>query len=110
MQKSSILDVWESSKYASEVASNVNKVIDKLLLEKAKKKEPSKLEKSWTKMLLNKTNSFIFKSCIAQSNISWYPWYVSKNISRGFALRLTQRHRKLFLYTLYMPCFFDGTW
>ena len=81
MQKSSILDVWESSKYASEVASNVNKVIDKLLLEKAKKKEPSKLEKSWTKMLLNKTNSFIFKSCIAQSNISWYPWYVSKNIS-----------------------------
>ena len=67
------MDVWQGSEYASEVASNdvwISKVTDNHLLGKTKEQEPNEIENSWTKMLLNKTNSYIFKPCIAQSNIS----------------------------------------
>ena len=40
---------------------NMNKVIDNSLLGKIKKEEPSKLETSWTKMLVNKTNCVCVK-------------------------------------------------
>ena len=72
MQITSILDVWQRSELASEVASKDVSFLNQyeLLLGKTKKKEPSKLENSWTKMLVNKTYSYFFKTCVAQSNIS----------------------------------------
>ena len=67
--KPSILDVWEGSEYVSKLASSVknecfifksislSKVTANRLLGKTNKKEPTKLQNSWTKMLLNRTNS-----------------------------------------------------
>ena len=37
----------------------------------------------WAKMLLNRTNSYIL-SHVAQSNVSWYHWNISKDISCTF--------------------------
>ena len=44
----------------------MNKVTDNSLLGKIKKEEPSKLESSWTKMLVNKTN------CVCVKRITLY--------------------------------------
>ena len=53
--KTSFLDVWEGSEYASEFASKgcfifesvlISKVADNLLLGKTKKKEPNELQNS----------------------------------------------------------------
>ena len=66
MCKVSILDVWQGSEYASELASKGKDVLfltDNLLLGKTKRKEPNKLQDSWTKMLLNRTNSYTFACC-----------------------------------------------
>ena len=61
-----MLDVWQVSEYASELASKVkdvsiiiwiSRVTNNLLLGKFKKKEPNKLQNIWTKMLLNRINS-----------------------------------------------------
>ena len=38
--------------------------------EENKKKEPNELQNSWKKMLLNRINSYIFDSFVAQSNVS----------------------------------------
>ena len=38
--------------------------------EKNKKKDPTELQNSWMKMLLNRTNSWIFEPYVAQSNVS----------------------------------------
>ena len=51
------MDVWQSSEYASELASKVtdvesiwiSKVADNLLLGKIKEKKPNELQNSWTK-------------------------------------------------------------
>ena len=45
---------------------NMNKVTDNSLLGKIKKEEPSKLESSWTKMFVNKTN------CVCVKRITLY--------------------------------------
>ena len=47
----------------------MSKVINNPLLGKTKNKEPNELESSWTKMLLNRTNAYIFKPCVALANI-----------------------------------------
>ena len=39
------------------------KVTDNLLLGKTQKKEPKELQDSWTKMLFNRTNLYIFARC-----------------------------------------------
>ena len=54
---------------------NMNKVIDNSLLGKIKKEEPSKLETSWTKLLVNKTNCVCVKritlcNCLCSSSSS----------------------------------------
>ena len=68
------MDVWQGSEYASELASKVisiwiSKVTDNLL-GKTKKKEPIELQNSVTKLLLNRTNSYIFEPHVGQSNVS----------------------------------------
>ena len=57
-------------------------------------------------MLLNKTDSYIFESYIAQSNIDKYAWPISKHIS----CRLSHSSTGSFFYILHLPCFSDGTW
>ena len=71
--RTSILDVWQCSGDASEFTSKVrcfilksvwiSKVTDNLLLAKIAKKETKALHNSWTKTLLNRTNSYIFAHC-----------------------------------------------
>ena len=55
------MDAWKGSEYASEYVFIfksiwISKVTDNLLLGKTKKKEPNKLQNSWTKMLLKLMN------------------------------------------------------
>ena len=64
----------------------MSKVTDNLLLGKnnnskitTTKKEPTKLQNSWTKMLLNRTNSKVYQPYVAQSNVNQY--LIGKNLS-----------------------------
>ena len=63
--KTSLLDVWQGSEHAFELASKVTDVFKSIwtskvadnLPGKIKKKEPAELQNSLTKMFLNRTNS-----------------------------------------------------
>ena len=74
----SILDVWQGSEDASELASKVKDIsfLNKFKYqrqqitfswEKNKKKPPTKLQNILTKMLLNRTNSWMFSSGVQSS-------------------------------------------
>ena len=71
---------------------------DNLLLGKTKQKELREPQNCWTKMLLSRTNSWIFETCIKisyninfqtlQSNVRYYHWNISKHTSRRCAFYL----------------------
>ena len=73
----------------------ISKVTNNLQLGKNKKKEPTELQNSLTKMLLNRTNSLRGQTLANIIEIFQDAYHVD--------LHFTQRRREFFLYTSHLP-------